>query len=190
MLEKLFQSINKISSLDKVDWEVLSEFIQLEEFRKNHTLLKIGDVCDKIYYIVSGILCSCVDNHKDEKKVIEFTFKEDWSLDLGSFIRCEPATTQIVTLTDAVLFSITKENHDLLIQKNDAYKNYYLKGLEKANSDLQFRIIQLIGNTAVERYETFLNFHEDAPLIKQQLIANYLGISPETLSRIKKQITK
>ena len=152
---------------------------------KNEYLVKEGKICKHLYFLEQGALRGYYN--LEEKEITHwFAFAEDFVTSFHSFITQQPSVENIQLLEGSVLWSITKENlmrllneyHEIERLVRIAYEKYYIR-LEERYVNAQFK-------TASERYQELLqqtpHILEKAPL---GVVASYLGISQETLSRIR-----
>lgn len=185
--------IQFISGQYSVPPEALQAMEQLFEerlFAKNDLLIESGQICRQLYFLETG----CVRGfyNIDGKDVSQwFGFEQDFVTSFRSFITREPAVEYIQVLEDSRTKSISRDQLDLLLNDfplleklvRSIYEHYYIR-LEERYSNAHFK-------TATERYEDLLNFN---PHILQRVplgyIASYLGISAETLSRIRAKINE
>jgi CRP-like cAMP-binding protein len=152
---------------------------------KNEYLLTEGKVCRNLYFLEQGALRGFYNI--DRKEITHwFGFEKDFVTSFHSFITGEPAVENIQLLESCTLWAISKEtltdlfnrHHDIERLVRIAYEKYYIR-LEERYVNAQFK-------SAKERYENLL---QQTPHILERvslgLIASYLGISQETLSRIR-----
>lgn len=152
---------------------------------KNEYLVKEGNVCRHLYFLQQGALRGYYN--LDGKEITHwFAFEQDFVTSFHSFITRQPAVENIQLIEGSILWSITKEKltrllneyHEIERLVRIAYENYYIR-LEERYVNAQFK-------TATERYQELLlqspHIIERVPL---GAIASYLGISQETLSRIR-----
>ncbi len=152
---------------------------------KNSYLLQEGQVCRQLYFVEKGALRGCY-NHDGKEVTHWFAFENDFVTSFNSFSTGKAAVENIQLLEGCILWSISKEAladllgrfHELERLLRIAYEKYYIR-LEERFVNAQFK-------TAKERYEELLlqspHILERVPL---GCIASYLGISQETLSRIR-----
>jgi CRP-like cAMP-binding protein len=155
---------------------------------KNELLISAGKVCRHLYFLQQGAARGLY--HSEEKEITHwFAFEHDFVISFHSFITGQPAVENIQLLEGSILWSISKEkllqlfneHHEIERLVRIAYEKYYIR-LEERFVNAQFK-------TASERYTDLV---QQMPHIIERVplgyIASYLGISQETLSRIRSRI--
>jgi len=115
---------------------------------------------------------------------------EGWTIsDLFSFLTGEPATYNIDALEDAELVLISKSAHEELLRTQPKYETYMRLLITNAYVALQRRLTSVISVPNEEQYTTFTQIYPDiVQRVPQHMIASYLGLTPATLSRVRKRI--
>ncbi|MDR8390044.1 Crp/Fnr family transcriptional regulator [Aliifodinibius sp. S!AR15-10] len=153
---------------------------------KRQFLLQEGDVCRDLTFVEKGALYSYTVDSKGNQHVIRFAFEGWWMANLQSFFTGNPTTLNIEVLEDSELLVLDRDNHEKLLQEISAYETYHRIILQNAYTALQQRAENALGLTAEEKYKRLLEqnpeFLNRVPL---NLVASYLGVSPETLSRVR-----
>ncbi|MEL7832914.1 Crp/Fnr family transcriptional regulator [Fodinibius sp. Rm-B-1B1-1] len=186
MFEQLYQSIHENVTLTDEEWKFCKNSFRPKRMLKRQFLLQEGDVCRQIAFIEKGALYSFSMDEKGTRHVMQFGFEGWWIADLHSFFTETPSTLNIEVLEDAELLLIDHKNHNKLLKEIPAYEKYQRIIMQNAYVALQQRVENALGRTAEERYcrliERSPQFMNRVPL---NLVASYLGMSPETLSRIR-----
>jgi CRP-like cAMP-binding protein len=111
--------------------------------------------------------------------------------DATSLTERTPSTLFIDAIEDSDLLLIDGPSHDLLVERNASYAAAYRKGLLRYAAAKQKRIVSSLTASAEERYLEFLRLYPSIALrVPQSMLASYLGMSPETLSRIRKKLSR
>lgn len=157
--------------------------------KKGEILLNAGDAVDTQYYILEGCLRSFhIDAHGKEHTV-QFGIKDWWISDFTAFFSSEKGIMTIEVIQDATLYKISKSERDYLYSKIPKIDQFFRIKLEKAFASFQRRILANLSQSATERY---ISFRSKYPNIEQNIknyhIASYLGITTESLSRIRKEL--
>lgn len=171
--------------MDSHHYEQFLDQLSIKQYRKKEHLITEGVVCDFIGIVVSGTLRSYISN-EDQEHNNDFYLEDDFVCAYTSYLTQVPTNCNIETLTDTEILYISKTQFTALISKDESF----LK-LAKYISDHNFirkcrRETSFLKNSARERLE---NLYKIYPGIEQRVsqyhIASYLGIKPESLSRIK-----
>ena len=171
--------------------DTLERIVMISAFRiieKGTLLRSIGDSTDTAALVLDGMArCYYIDG--DGNDITRgFSVKGTLCMDDGMFGYSE-SLTEWETLTDTTLMTFKVGEIKTLIYENDALKNTYIQLLENALKYKIYRENGFLVENASERYIHFRKmFPEICQTVKQQYIATYLGIAPESLSRIKKSL--
>jgi CRP-like cAMP-binding protein len=158
--------------------------------KKGTILINTGAITDSQYYILEGCLRSYhIDVHGKEYTV-QFGIKDWWISDFTAFFSTEKAIMTIEVIQDAILYKISKQDRDQLYSQIHTIDRFFRIKLEKAFASFQKRILSNLSKSAKERYTDFINTYPNIEKsIKNYHIASYLGITTESLSRIRKEIS-
>jgi CRP-like cAMP-binding protein len=164
-----------------------TSLLKHRKIRKRQYLLQAGDVNIYENFVTKGCLRAYTVDAQGEEHIAMFGLEGWWISDLYSFLTNTPATQNIDALEDSEVFSIERSDLDSLYEKVPKFNKFFLKLLQNAFVAHQRRILAAISQTAEEQY---INFVTKYPSIEQRVpqhqIASYLGLSPETISRIRK----
>lgn len=184
--ELLMQTLNFISPLSEALDRRFREYLTEERYPRRHHLLREGQVSRKIYFINSGFARAYHVTRHDRECTSWFMGQGDLMISVYSFYTQRPAAENIELLEDSELLSMTWNQLQAIYAEFPAYNFTGRLVTEKYYMLSEERTILLRTSTARERYEKLLEMH---PGITQRAslgqIASYLGISPETLSRVR-----
>jgi len=189
MFELLFQNINKKVLLSEEEKGLIQTFFTTKKLRKKQYLLQEGDVCKYTAYVNKGILRSYTIDEKGSEHIIQFALEDWWIADIYSFLTGEISNCNVDALEDAELLLITKTAQDEMLLQIPKMERYFRLLMQNSLIALQRRLVSSLNYTAEDRY---LQLIAVCPTIVQRVpqhyIASYLGITPETLSRIRRQM--
>jgi len=163
----------------------LLSIAQISQLKKYQTLLKEGEVCDCWGYITKGLLRSFY--FKDKKEITEyFSTEGDKFVSIESYYRRVPSTVIIEALEPTEIYAFQYDEYEELCKRNQEIAHFTRKVLESSLIGFQHRLDSLLFETAYRKYQYLSKTIPRIMLRVPSLhIASYLGITPETLSRVR-----
>jgi len=184
--ELLKQSIQKLVQLTEEEWTILLSFIRIKTFKKGDILLHQDEVCRFISFLLSGTVIYYQLTDKGEEVTTDFAFEGEWVTDNRSRISRTSSHINIKALEDTEVAFIQQNELEALFEKVPAMERVSRLLIEQAYVKIVQTSIDLQILTAEERYQKLI---AESPQVFQRLplyhIANYLGIAPKSLSRIR-----
>ncbi|MCW3162342.1 Crp/Fnr family transcriptional regulator [Chryseobacterium oryctis] len=175
--------------LEKVS--LCSVHYEVKKIPKNQFILQYGEVCRHIYFVEKGLLKMYSIDKNGKEHIIQFA-PESWLIsDRSSLYFNEKSVYYIETVEDSEVILLQSDFISKLIGEfpNSVEKSDIL--VQKHIKSLQDRINSLLAETAEERYMKFIKMYPDLLLrVPQWMIASYLGITPESLSRVRKELAR
>src|SRR5690554_2641853 len=172
--------------------EMFAKFIELsfeKSFDKKYLLAEAGTMCNYQYFILQGSCYAYYINEKGDKKAIQFALENYWITDAISYFTCKPAVFDIETLEPTRAIMLNRQNLELLCEAYPLYDRFFRIMIQNSLASLHYLIAKTNSETAEHRYLEFSQmFPQFVQRIPQYLIASYLGIAPQSLSRIRKEI--
>ena len=181
----LHRHIAEIIDINEEEFEfVLSHFEQVNK-RKHQYLVQEGEVVNKEYWIVKGCVKSYYLDTDGKEHILRFAMEQWWITDYESFVKQIPSKIYVDCLEDCELLYITFENRDKLTAQMHKMERFWAKKSKLGRIALQNRVLSLLKNSAKERYDLLLEqYPKLIQRVPKKLIASYLGVSRETLSRL------
>lgn len=188
-IQPLLNNLNKYINLSNEEEEILRSNVTLRKYLKNQYLVQQGDVCYFTSYVISGCTKTFFVDDEGQEHIIMFSAEDWWSSDIGSFVMQTPADFNIQCIENTVVIQFSFENMEKLYREIPKLERYFRKIIERAFVASQKRIIRNFSMTAKDRYLIFKeNYPNMEQRIPQYMIASYLGITKEFLSKIKSQL--
>ena len=183
--DEIFHDINL--SIEEKDF--IQQKIEPIAVRKDEILFRQGDYIDYQYYVYDGCLRTYHIDEQGKEHTLQFAIKHWWISDYIAYFGDKKAVLFVECIKDAELFKISKENFEAIYKFSPKIEELFRQKLEKALVRNEKRILANLTSSAKERYVAFLKKY---PLIEKSIknyhIASYLGITTESLSRIRKEI--
>jgi len=186
-MDKFFERVGQFLSLSAGSRDALASIVRRLELPKDHRLVKHDSVCHYVYFIESGLTRTFY--YKDDKDVTDWLSAEgDFACSIISFLTRRPDRRGIELLEDSVLWGLHYDDLEGLYKQYHEIERLGRLLVSFGLIQLQQRFDDLHFATAAQRYQTLMDtnatFIQRVPL---GMIASYLGITQETLSRIRSQ---
>jgi CRP-like cAMP-binding protein len=189
MFELLLKSVREKVSVTEEEFNFCKTLFIPKKLRKKQYLLQDGDVSRYTAFVEKGILRMFTVDEKGNEPILQFSPEGWWVADLYSFLTDEPSIYNIEALEDCELLLITKESWNILLEKVPAFERYFRILIQNSLIATQRRLMSSISETAEEKYLKLIdNFPGCIQRVPQHMIASYLGITRETLSRVRSQM--
>ncbi|HET6256631.1 MAG TPA: Crp/Fnr family transcriptional regulator [Puia sp.] len=161
------------------------------KIKKRQFVVQPGFVAKFRYFVIKGALRGYVVGDGGEDYTIQLAIEEWWISDYNSYIFQQPASMFVMAMEDCVALQISYEEEKKLKGMSYAFETFFRMLAERSTASMQRRIISNLTQTAEERYQLFL---ERYPLMAerfpQYVIASFLGMTTEFLSKIRNQKVK
>jgi len=188
MKTNLREFISKSISITEADLEKVLEYFTFRKVKKGTFLLKEGVVENNFYYINSGCVRTYFMNQGGQLKTRHIAFENSLIASLSSFISAKPSYEYLEAIEDSELLSIERTHFFQLLDEVACWKDFYILVLEKGYRFQNEKIESFVTLSALERYNKLMvdnpHFIKRLPNI---IVASYLDVSPETLSRLKQK---
>ncbi|HQS24131.1 MAG: Crp/Fnr family transcriptional regulator [Chitinophagaceae bacterium] len=191
MFEVFFSQVKDKVLLSEAEQKLVKTFFSPKKIRKKQYLLQEGNICRHLAFVEKGLLRSYNVDEKGIEHMIHFAWEGWWMADMLSFLSNEPSTYHIDAIEEAELLLISQTDFEEMLLKVPVMERYFRILFQNNIISKERRLISSISNSAEEKYIHLTATNPELiKRIPQQLVASYLGITPETLSRIKKKLTK
>ncbi|HEY9049071.1 MAG TPA: Crp/Fnr family transcriptional regulator [Ohtaekwangia sp.] len=180
----LRQHIEKIVPLTNEEYEQIQTYFTFKKFRKHQFVVQEGNAVEQEYFVLKGLLKAFYINAEGKDHIIQFAMEDWWITDYQAQINRNPATLNIDCIEDTELLCITFERKNELCQAFHKMEHFFRIKSAYGYIALQQRILSFLNNDAQSRYTQLLRQYPALfQRVPKALIASYLGVSRETLSR-------
>ncbi len=177
--------------LDDKEIEGLKSLFTYKKFRKHQYILQEGDVAMHDSFVIKGLARTYRVDEKGHEHILRFTPEDWWTGDMASFLTGNPTSYNIDCLEDTEVLRITSADLELLFERVPKMNKYFRILYQKSIISYGSRVSSSLSKSASERYEEFIkNFPQLGQRIPNHQIASYLGITPQSLSRIRNQASE
>ena len=189
MFDILFASINQRVHLSPKEQDEIVPFFIQKKLKKRQYLLQQDDVAKYVAFVSKGLLRLWASDDKGNEHIVQFALEGWWITDMYSFLTAEPSGYCIDAIEDSELLLLTREANDALLDKVPKMERYFRILTQNSMVSMQRRLMGSFRETAEEKYVKLLAKYPDVvQRVPQHMIASYLGVKPETLSRTRKAI--
>ncbi len=191
MYDLILKNITRFIELTDEEKKFFTSLLKIKKLRKKQYLLQEGDISRYEYFVNKGCIRAYSIDEKGQEHIVQFAIEDWWIGDMYSFLTQTPARLTIDALEDSELFCLDSSSLEILFKQVPKFERFFRLLVQNAFIAGQRRIIETMSLTADDRYCSFI---EKYPLMEQRLplkqIASFLGITPESLSRIRSQYNK
>jgi CRP-like cAMP-binding protein len=157
----------------------------------NDFLQRAGGVAKYSAFVARGCLRKYVIDAQGKEHIVQFAPETWWLADAASLANGTPAQYFIDAVEDSELLLIDLPSHEAIVEKVPGYADAFRRGLQKHAAARDERIVSSLSASAQERYMAFLETYPSiATRVPQRMLASYLGVSPETISRIRRKLAR
>lgn len=184
-MERLRKHIGQITRLSNEEFNYVQSFFTLKRVRKNQYLIHEGDEVKHEFLVLSGIFKVFYVDENGKEFILMFAKENWWMSDYPAFFRNQKASMFVECIeAGEVLFS-SLESREKLASEFHKMEHFFRVKLTNGYIALQQRIKLLLSSTPIERFEAFSKLYPDLlQKLPKKLVAEYLGVSRETLSRL------
>ncbi len=188
-LDILYQYVSNRIAVTDEQWDIVRACVSVRTFQRKEIIWAAGDACRYGLFVAKGCLRSYVLDEKGKEHVLYFAPENWWMVDNPSLLQSRPSLffADAIEPTECLVFD--KRAFENVMMQFDQTKNILITLLQNNLSTLQRRLIFTLSRTAQERYLDFVQTYPDlVQRVPQRMIASYIGVTPEFLSRIRQDL--
>jgi len=183
--ELLQQHIAKIASLTEEEFDYVFSHFKPMSFKKGQVVLGEGDKVTSEYFVISGCLKAFFINDEVKMYILQFAMPTWWTSDYAALYNQTPATISVDCITDAEVLCLSNEDREKLCAAFHQVEHFFRWRTNRGYIASQKRLLSFMNNNVKTRYTELLALYPQLyNLVPKHLIAAYLGVSRETLSRL------
>ncbi|MFD2823252.1 Crp/Fnr family transcriptional regulator [Lacinutrix iliipiscaria] len=185
----IVKAIFKNLSFSKEEIKNIESVFHKVEYKKGEQLLKANEKGNIQYYVLEGCLRLYYVDSNGKDHTVQFAVNDWWISDATAFFNNTKAILNIEAISNTIVYELSKKDRDALYKQIPKIESFFRKKLERAFASFQKRTIINLSQSAAERYTNFINTYPNIEVhLKNYHIASYLGITTESLSRIRKEL--
>lgn len=163
--------------------------IETETIKKNGFLLKEGELCKYNYFILKGCFRIYLINDLGKEQILHFAIENWWITDLAGFLNEKKARFYIQALENSEVVRISYKKYNFLISEIPSFETFIRIIFQQSFVKLQEHFIDTLNSEGETRYLTFVKkYPQMVQRIPQYMIASYLGLSAEFVSKIRRKL--
>ncbi|WP_421944285.1 Crp/Fnr family transcriptional regulator [Pedobacter sp.] len=183
--EILKSHMSKNVDISDDKFEYFFSLFKLQHFKKKDSVVAFGEMVDKEYFVLDGCLKTFYVNDNLKMHILQFATATWWASDYSALYNNVRASVSVDCVADATTLYISSEDRERACREIHEVETFLRLRANKGYIGLQKRILSLLNNDARSRYEELIKQHPDLyNMVPKRLIASYLGVSRETLSRL------
>jgi CRP-like cAMP-binding protein len=191
MFQELDKYLSRCCTLSQEEIELFHSHLKHRVIPKKKLLLEQGQVCNFEAYIIKGCVRKYYVDYDGNEVILQFAIEDWWVSDIASFSEQKPSNQYIETLEDTELLTIDYKSKEFLFERIPGLERLFRIMVQRSYAVLENRFFATVSQTAEERYLDFIKRYPTIPQrVPQHQIASYLGVTPESLSRIKTKLTR
>ena len=181
----LKEHVLKIASLTDDEFDYFFSHFKPETFKKGQSIISEGDVVDKEYFVIDGCLKAFFVNDEVKMYILQFAMPTWWASDYAALYNKTKATINVDCVSDAAILSLSNSDREKICSELHQAEHFFRWRTNKGYVAAQKRLLSFMNNDTKTRYEELLALYPALyNTVPKHLIAAYLGVSRETLSRL------
>ncbi|MCZ4245070.1 Crp/Fnr family transcriptional regulator [Pedobacter punctiformis] len=185
MVTAFRQHIEQIISFSDAEFDFVFSHFQQKKYKKHQFLTQEGDYVNQEYFVLDGLLKAYV-NRDGKLHIIQFAMENWWISDYQALLYQTRASYDIDCIEDTTVLILTAENKAKLCAASHKMEHFFRQKAVSGYVAMQKRVLSFMSNDAQSRYQQLFDLYPSLfQRIPKSMIAAYLGVSRETLSRLK-----
>jgi CRP-like cAMP-binding protein len=166
------------------------EYFTVKKLKKNRVLIRAGDDVSHTYWVKTGMLISKYADPTGKEHIIQLAFENCWVTDQNAFYNKQKSLFTITALENSELLSISFDDREQLCHDIHKMEKFFRRKANDSFAKQQHRLLTYLSSDARQRYDKLMTEHPHMQRLSKKILAAYLGVSRETLSRPMKKVKK
>ena len=178
-------------SISDTEFALIDSLFVPAQLRAREFAQRAGNVATHAIFVAKGCLRSYAIDAHGREHIIQFAPETWWLADAASLATGSPSSFYIDAIEDSELLLVDPAAHERIVESVPGYAAAFRRGLQRHAAAKDERIVRTLAASAEERYLEFLKTYPSiATRVPQRMLASYLGVSPETVSRIRRKLSE
>lgn len=187
MQEELRKHIEKIVPLTDDEFAFVCAHFTIKNYKKREFLIQTGESVHYAYFVVKGLLMLVYNDESGKEHIVSFAMEDWWESDFKAYHTQTRATMSLQCLEDTDVFCLSLQDYQQLCTGLHKMEHFFLTKANAGHIGSQQRILSFLTSNANDRYEQLLKRYPSLfQRVPKTLLASYLGVSRETLSRLRR----
>ena len=187
----IIQNVGRFIDLTEEEKEIFASYLRVLKVRKKQFIVQPEFVCQYRTYVVEGALRAYLMTDDAQEHTIALAMDDWWISDFTSYIYQEPATLFVEAVEDSTLIQISYKNEQALMDRLPKFERFFRIHAQRGGAAIQRRMLSSLSQTAEQRYEELARkYPQMLQRFPQYVIASYLGMTTQFLSKIRNQKSK
>lgn len=181
--------LEKVAPFSDSEFDLVTSLVEVRALRKRDFLFREGHIVRSLGFVQNGCLRYFLTDNKGEEHILYFATEGWWVGDMNSFFHQKPTIYCLQALEESTLFLFNKSNFERGLDEIPSFRNHFQTKSTESYMHIQRRFAESNTKSASQKYQELLKTRPDLiQRVPQIYIASYLGIKPQSLSRIRKQL--
>ncbi|SEL11039.1 Crp/Fnr family transcriptional regulator [Parapedobacter koreensis] len=183
----IISNVSRFIDLTAEETQIFISHLRIVIAKKKQFIVQPGFVCQYRSYVLKGALRTYLLANDGQEHTIALSIEDWWTSDFASYITQEPATLFVEATEDATLIQLSHKDEQELYKLIPKFERFFRLQVERSGVSIQKRMLSSLSKTAEERYDELINRNPQfLQRFPQYVIASYLGMTTQFLSRIRK----
>ena len=190
-MDLLIENIRRRCTITDEEAKIILSKVEQRVFKRKEKFLEPGEIANRSVFVLEGCMRSYSIDSQGDEHILQFAPQNWWVTDMYSFISSKPSVLYVDAMVDTKTYTLSRANQVALFDFVPSVERFFRILTENALVANQQRLLDGMSLTAKQRYMNFCNIYPGLIYeLPQKQIASFIGVTPEFLSKVKKEILK